>query len=486
MLKPHPTLTGKQVDSGLSYVTRDGLFTEAMIALTGGTFLVAMAMQMGASNFQIGLLAALPTLSNIFQLLSIWLVQRYNNRRAICVICSFAARFPLFVIAVLPFLFSAGTSINVLILLLFFHYLFGSISGASWNSWMKDLVPSERLGSYFSYRIRLTQIVNVVLSIVTAVATDYIKANYPQYETFAYPMMFVLGGVTGLTAVFMMARIPEPQGYLKSENVLKMMRKPLRDVNFRKLLLFNSSWAFSLNLATPFFSVYMMKTLNISLSTITVLNIISLLSSIFFVRTWGNYSDRYSNKTVIRICAPAYLACIAAWTFVGGHSLTVPFLVVIHVVMGMTTGGINLAINNIGMKLAPHDEAIVYMAARNMVNAFIPALAPLIGGLLADSLVSYKMIADYSLKVLVGDQVITLFRVTNWSIFFMLAVALAFVSIRFLRKVQENGEVEKEHVVVEMLSSIKTRIVSMELMSVKTYVPSILNFWSKDKEQKRA
>jgi MFS family permease len=486
MLKPYPTLIGKQVESGLSYVIKDGLFTEAMIAFTGGTFLVAMAMQMGASNFQIGLLAALPALSNIFQLISIWLVQRYNNRRAISVICSFCARFPLFVIAALPFIFSARTSINALIFLLFFHYFFGAISGASWNSWMKDLVPAERLGNYFSYRTRLTQIVNVVVSILTAFATDYVKANYPQYEYVAYPVLFLLGGITGTTAVFMMIRTPEPQGYLKNENVLKMMRKPLKDVNFRKLLLFNSSWAFSLNLATPFFSVYLMQTLNISLSTITILNIISLLSSILCVRIWGNFSDRFSNKTVIRICAPAYLACIAAWSFVGNHMLTVPFLGLIHIVMGMTTSGINLAITNIGLKLAPQEDAIVYLAARNMLNAFIPALAPLIGGMLADSLVQHRLIANYSMEITIGDDVITLFKMSNWNLFFILSVILAFTSIRFLRRVKEEGEVEKDHVVIEMFSSIKTRIVQMELMSVKSYVPSILNFWSKDKEQKRA
>ncbi len=94
-MKFNPTLplTEKQIQSGLNYVTKDGVFTEAMVAFTGGAFLVAMAMQMGASNFQIGLLAALPTLSNIFQLLSIWLVQRYNNRKAISVICSFLRGF---------------------------------------------------------------------------------------------------------------------------------------------------------------------------------------------------------------------------------------------------------------------------------------------------------------------------------------------------------------------------------------------------------
>src|SRR5947208_15003652 len=127
-LQPSNVLTEKEIHSGLKLIVREGLMTEAMATLTGGAFLVAMALQMGASNFQIGLLAALPTFANIFQLVSIWLLQKYNSRRGIAVFASFFARSPLIVIGVLPFLFSASTSVEVLICLLFFHYLLGAVS----------------------------------------------------------------------------------------------------------------------------------------------------------------------------------------------------------------------------------------------------------------------------------------------------------------------------------------------------------------------
>ena len=90
-------------------VIGDGLAAEAMTTLTGGTFLVAMALLMGASNFQIGLLAALSTFTNLFQLISIWLVQRFNNRRAIVVVCSFLARSPLIVIGIIPSINSSAS-----------------------------------------------------------------------------------------------------------------------------------------------------------------------------------------------------------------------------------------------------------------------------------------------------------------------------------------------------------------------------------------
>src|SRR5205085_4075216 len=121
-------LTGQQIQSGLKLVIKDGLAAEAMTAFTGGAFLVAMALMMGASNFQIGMLAALPTFTNIFQLLSIWLVRRYNNRRAVAVTCGLLAWFPLIVIGSLPLLLPSASSINTLFLFLFFYYFFGSLA----------------------------------------------------------------------------------------------------------------------------------------------------------------------------------------------------------------------------------------------------------------------------------------------------------------------------------------------------------------------
>ena len=117
-----------------------------MVNLTGGTFLVSMAVFMGASNFQIGLLASLPIFTNVFQLVSVWLVHRYNNRGAVAVLTSFVARLALLVVGLIPFLFGKSLDVSYLIALLTVHYFFGSLASASWNSWMKDLVPEKILG----------------------------------------------------------------------------------------------------------------------------------------------------------------------------------------------------------------------------------------------------------------------------------------------------------------------------------------------------
>lgn len=81
LLKPKESLSEQDVNKGLKIVIWDGLAAEAMTVFSSGTFLVSMALLLGANSLQIGVLAALPLATNVFQLASVWLVGRYHNRR---------------------------------------------------------------------------------------------------------------------------------------------------------------------------------------------------------------------------------------------------------------------------------------------------------------------------------------------------------------------------------------------------------------------
>lgn len=445
-LQPSDQLTNTQVRNGLHLILKDGLATETINTLTAGTFLVAIALYMGASNVQIGVLAALPTLTNIFQLVSVWLVQKFNNRRAITVTGAICARLPLLLIGTLPLLFSNTASVGALIFILSFQYLFASIAGGSWNSWMRDLIPQQILGSYFSHRSRLMQILNVTLSLFIALSIDHIKAHYPEHEITAYACMFIISGIAGMWGAYALARTPEPKSKPINDNIAKLFSKPLTVPNFRKLLVFNSCWIFAFNLVTPFFSVYMMKTLGLPLVYVICLNIVSQVSSIASIKLWGSCSDRFSNKTIISICAPVYIACIMAWSVVGimSAAFMLPVLVMMHILMGASNAGITLALQNIGLKLAPADEGIVYLVTKNIVTAVFSATAPLLGGLLADFFTSHF--------------VIHLFGRGQWNLFFMAGAVVGVLSMKLLRAVSEEGELDKKLLVAELQHNFKKRV----------------------------
>jgi len=467
-------LTGEQVEAGLRLVIKDGLAAEAMTAFTGGAFLVAMALMMGATNFQIGVLAALPTFTNLFQLLSIWLVRKYNNRRAIAVTCAFLARFPLLIIGSLPFLFSSNASINVLIFFLFFYYFFGSIAGPAWNSWMKDLVPENKLGTYFSHRSKLTQTLNVILSISIALMLDLVKKYYPDAVLNIYACMFIGGGIIGLSGAYFLSRTPEPEGLRANDNFFKLFKKPIQNKNFRNLLIFNSAWVFALNIATPFFTVYMMKTIGLSLSYIIGLGILTQLSSIVSIKVWGKHADSFSNKTIISIGAPLYICCIIAWCFVGISSneyTNIGLLAAINIITGIATAGINLSLTNIGLKLAPREDAIVYLSSKNIITAFFSSIAPLIGGWLADFFANRQLNWNIQWAGPGGMKEIHLLALHQFNFLFLIGALLAMCAIRLLSRVKETGEVEKDLVVKLLRSNIKNSITDNFVISYLIHWP---------------
>ncbi|HVV03372.1 MAG TPA: MFS transporter [Puia sp.] len=456
---PKTSLTEEEVRKGLVMVIGDGLAAEAMTTLTGGAFLVAMALLLGASNFQIGILAAMPTFTNIFQLLSIWLVGKYNNRRLVAVGCALLARIPLVLTGLMAL--TSHTSASTLMSLLFFYYFFGSIAGPSWNSWMKDLVPEASLGSYFARRTRLSQILNVVLSLVLAVLLDYVKRKYPSAELTTYAVFFILGGLIGIAGGFILSRAPEPRSSLSELHLLRLLRRPLMDGNFSRLLIFNAAWTFALNLATPFFTVYMIKAMGLPMSYIVGLTILGLVSSIFTIRTWGKLADRYSNKTIIAIGAPIYILCLIGWCFVGIYTreyANLTLLVLIHIVSGIATAGINLSLTNIGLKLAPKEDAIVYLSTQNIITAFFSSIAPILGGWLADFFTSRHLHITAQWTSPKFEKTFRLLMLHEWNFLFLIGAFCALIAIQLLAAVKETGEVEKDQVVRIMRSSIKSNL----------------------------
>ena len=481
ILQPKEILTEAEVESGLALGIKEGLATETMTVLTSGAFLTAMSILLGASNLQIGLIASLPAFSNISQLLTIWLVKRYNNRRAISVLFAILARLPLLVVASIALFVPANTSIQILISFLFFYYFFASMAGLSWNAWMKDLIPEKILGTYFSKRSSYMQILNVCLSLIIALSLDYIKSNHKGFELAAYGTMFAIGGFVGLLGVLALSRIPEPQSYLGDDNVFKLFISPLKDDNFLRLLFFNSFWVFSLNIATPFFTVFLMKHLNFSLSYIITLTIISQLCSIATIRSWGIFADRYSNKTILSICAPLYIMCMGAWCFVGIYtnlSSNLILLAIIYAMMGATTAGINLSLTNIGLKLAPRKEAIAYLSVKNVITAIFTSIAPLIGGYLADYFTSRHLNIRIEWTGPGMEKIFRILSLNQWNFLFLIGTLLAFLSTQFLGRVKEVGEVEKNLVVKIMKSSIRNNLkdylVIGNLLSWHSHVMAII------------
>lgn len=441
--QPSDTLSQVDIQKGLRLALLDGMATEAMTSFTSGSFLTAIALYLGGTALHIGILAALPVFTNVFQLLSIAWVQKSNNRRWVTVLCSLLARLPLLFISLSILFFPSYTQLYALHLFLFFHYLFGSIAGPVWNSWMKDLVEEKELGRYFAQRTKYAQSVSILLSLLLAFAVDTLRSAYPGSERLIYAAMFMVGGAWGLISVYLLARTPEPRSVLNRESIYTHIKKPLQDKNFRNLLSFHSVWLFAANLAVPFFSMFLLTTMQYPLTFVIVLGLISQLFSIFSLLFWGRVSDRFSNKTILDMATPLYFTCIFSWiitAFTSSNLFTTSFLMLVMAVNGMATAGINLALANMETKLARKDDAISYLSAKNIITAPFGAIGPVLGGILIEILSPYKL----TWKLNVSDlHRVALVSLQSTHYLFLISCILGFAALRLLKKVEERGEISK-------------------------------------------
>ena len=325
---------------------------------------------------------------------------------------------------------------------------------------MRDLVPTDRMGSFFGKRMIYSSIVGIIFSLAAGIFIDYWKQLYPEKELYAYSYIFFAGFLTGMLGLYFLSQTPEPRIVIMQEkiNFARLLMQPFKDANFKNLIIFLGSWNFAVNLAAPFFTVYMLIRLKLDMSTIILLMLLNQVISIASLNLWGKYSDRFSNKSILSINGPLFIVCILAWTFTARpdmYVLTMPLLVVIHILMGISTAGITLSSGNIGLKLAPKGQATSYLATSSFINSLAAGIAPILGGLFADFFENRKLWMSIGWESPVRILDIQALYFQSWDFFFLFAFLIGFYSIHRLALVKEVGEVDEKIIINELISEVR-------------------------------
>jgi MFS family permease len=419
----------------------DALASEAMSTLATGVFLTGYAVALGASNLAIGILAAAPSAVQFLQFPAVVLVERVRRRRAISVGAAAIGRFFLILAAAAPLL-GGSAGVIVLITSVAVWQASAAIAGCAWNSWMRDLVPEDSYGRFFGRRAAANTAIAMVLALLCGVLVDRWKHFLPDYSIIAYSALFLTSAAIGFLGVWLLSITPD-QPMLPTTSrtrVIGMLVAPFHDRNFRRLIVFQSSWSFAANLAAPFFAVFMLKSLGYSLTLVVILTTASQLSNLAAVSLWGNLIDRFSNKAVLGYSAPLFLLCTLAWTFTGlpwAAAFVFYILLAIHVLMGIATAGVALASGNIAMKLSPAGQATSFLAASSVVSASCAALAPIIGGLCADYFAAHELSLAFTWKTDVNALTLQVLNLHAWTFLFGLAFLVGLLSLHRLSFVQE-------------------------------------------------
>lgn len=458
-LLPQPDLSAADRERGLRLLIVEAAFSGGAAALTSGVILTAFALHLGASNVMIGILAATPFLAQLLQLPAIQLVERWRRRKQIAVVSSLIGRTMLAVMAGLAF-FSGTAALIIFLVAQMLLCGLGAIGGCAWNAWMRDLAPEGRLGEVFARRTVWLTGISLVLGLAAALALDGTQAGSTARDL-VFAAMFALGCITGLISARIVAVMPEPlMPPADRVDLRAMLGRPLGDANFRRLLVFVASWQFAINLATPFFTVFIVRQLHFAVSFVLLLSVASQIANILALRLWGRLSDRFANKSVLAVCAPAYIVAIVAMigaSQLGDRTAVKLWLIGLHLIMGATIAGVTLASTNIALKLSPKGSATAYVATSAITTALAAGIAPILGGLLAQFFAArqFEVIARWTSPSGIFTLPVVL---TAWDFYFLLAGVIGIYAIHRLSLVEEVGEIERRAMVGQVLNETRRTI----------------------------
>ncbi|WP_457555886.1 MFS transporter [Candidatus Pyrohabitans sp.] len=484
-LQPKRRLSGGELRSSLNSLIYDGMFSQAMAVLAGGPILAAYALTLGADNFYIGLIAALSFFAELVQLPAIYLVERLRRRKYIVVTFSLASRMFIALIALIPLL--PVNPLDALLLFLAGHYLLAKVSSTAWNSWMRDLVPLEIRGMFYARRMRLS----LALSAALAIAAGYFLDRSGSIE--AYSLVFLLAFLLGMLSTFFVSRMEEPE-MLDSRFSLRTILEPFEERNFRNLVYFVALWSLASNMVLPFLTVYMFRVLNLSVAVVMVLNVVSQLTSIYFLRFLGEISDAYGNKPLLAIAGSVFSASIFLWTFStmpAKHALTLPLIFLLHISLGFAVASINLCSANIAAKLSPPARATSYLATLALVTALFSGIGALVSGRMLDFFLERRLSLVIQWFEPRREVDIALMDFTGYDFHFLIAFLITLLALHRLAFVREAGEAPTRVVRNELMSMVRrdlrgvATVGGVHLLSPRIIYAPLLGYTRRLRRKKR-
>lgn len=436
------------------------MMAQAMSSVVGGAFLAAFALALGAGRLQIGLLAALPPAGQLLQLAGIAIIRRVGRRKPVAIAAATASRALWLMVAAVPLVFAESARFAAVALLVLLASGAASIGGLAWTSWMRDLVPQQVMGRFFSRRMMFANVAAIAASLAAGAFVDWWQARSDE-PVLAYSIIFLGGVLLACVGLAFLARVGEPAPAGPAEPgappLLETLKEPFSDGNFRALLKFSAAWTFAITFAAPFFVIYLLERIGLPMSTVILLTVVSQVFTVLFLRFWGRMADDFSNRSVLGAAGTILLLAILGWTFTTlpeVHRLTMPLLYAIHAAMGLAMGGIVLATGNIGLKLSPAGRAEAYLTSLGLVNATVAFASPVLAGALGSWFADTG--ASLTLSLLKAGRVVEVptFDLQGLDFLFLITFLLGLYAMHRLAFVHEEGSVDERVVFEELREQI--------------------------------
>ena len=385
----------RQTVRSLRYFWLDGLFAAISENFYLG-FVTLFVLAYGASNGQVGTMTAVANLLGALALFpGAQLVERVGQRKSVVVWSGGGvSRIVLLLLAIVPFVIvQPALAIATIIILNGLRAFMGNLANPGWTSLVADLVPDAIRGRYFGSR---NMAMGIAALVIAPLAGRIISLgnSWSGQAHIGYQAIFFFAFLFGMVSTFSFQRIEEPPASPAQQTAHHRgdLRRAIRQTpGYIGLVVSAFVWNMALQVAAPFFNVYLVNAFDSSTTTIGLLASVSSLTALIGQRVFGRLLDLRGAFWVQLVTGFLIPGLPLAWMFI-----TADWQVgIINTFGGFLWAGYNLANFNLLLTLTPDEQRPRAVALYQTAVFSSAVIGPLLGGFLADS-VSYQLVFGLS------------------------------------------------------------------------------------------
>jgi MFS family permease len=371
-------------------------------------YVTPFALALKATTTEVGLLFSLPNfIVGFSQLAAPRLSKRAGSRKRLIIPMVFMHAVMFVPILLIPFVIGSS-QVWWLIGLVTVSTVFGAIANPAWGSLMADLVPIRLRGRYFSSRGIIAGIIALAFSFVAGGILQVFTAT--PFTGFA--ILFGGAAVFRLLSCYFLSQMyePKPTENVKDDRSLLQMVSHVGSYNLGRFTLYIALMSLATNIASPFFSVYMLSDLNFNYMTFTIVTSAASVAGMAFLTFWGRRADLAGNIKVVKVTSFMIPLVPLLWL----ASRNVYYLIFAQIVSGFAWSGFNLAGVNFVYDASEAQNRTKHIAVFNAITCLAIFLGALIGGYLVPllpRLFGYQLLSLFTISgVLRGLVAILLVR----------------------------------------------------------------------------
>ena len=365
------------VERSLRHSVRDAAAYSVMTG-AGETYFTAFAVFLKASTGQVALLSSLPPLLGSFaQLFSAWWGHRRGMRKSIILTGVYLQALAWLPLMLLPLLFP-DHAVPLLIGSVILYHAAGNLATPQWSSMMGDLVPERTRGRFFALRTRVASIMSFLALVLGGLILHLFDSN--ALTLAGYLSIFIIAAIARLVSVHHLRQMHDPPrtGALFDLPSPRTLMQRIRHSAFARFSLFYALMQFSVAIASPFFTVYMLRDLHFSYLMFMANTAASVLAQFLALNMWGRISDRFGNRLILAATGLIIPLLPALWLF----STNYWYLIVIQVFGGLVWAGFSLSAGNFIYDLVPSPKRATYVAYHNVLMGVGVFFGAVLGGYL--------------------------------------------------------------------------------------------------------